>query len=297
MSDVQPRLLVTGASGHLGHAIAERLLESGQSHVVAASRSPEKLADLAERGVQTVAADFDRPETLDAAFAGIDGLLIVSTDALGVQGQRQRQHLNAVEAAVRAGVRHIVYTSMPNPEPGSLIPFAPDHYATEQAIEQSGLPFSILRVNWYAEAVHLWLPQALKSGKWFSSAGEGRVPYIARDDVARAAAAALSSGVAEGKLDLTGPAALTTTQIADIAGSVFGTTIAVVPVSDDDLTNGLLEAGLLGPLVELIVAMDANTRAGGVDVVSDAVERLTGTPPQSLRDFLVDHRAALSQGA
>ncbi|WP_066519185.1 MULTISPECIES: SDR family oxidoreductase [Sphingobium] len=297
MSDTQRRLLVTGASGHLGHRIVERLLESGQTNVVAATRSPEKLADLAERGVLTVASDFDRPETLDAAFANVDGLLIVSTDALGVPGQRQRQHLNAVEAAVRAGVRHIVYTSMPNPEPGSLIPFAPDHHATEQAIEQSGIPFTILRVNWYAEAVHLWLPQALKTGTWFSSAGEGCVPYIAREDVARAAAAALSRGVAEGRLNVTGPAALTTAQIADIVNTVFDASIAVVSVSDEELERGLLDVGLPGPLVELLVAMDANTRAGGVDVVSDAVERLTGTPARGLREFLAEQRTALAQGA
>lgn len=295
MSDTsQPSLLVTGAGGHLGRKVVELLLDSGAAHVTAASRDPGKLADLATRGAKTVKADFDDPATLDAAFAGIERLLIISTDALGTPGQRQRQHLAAVDAAVKAGVRQIVYTSMPNPEPGSLIPFAPDHYATEQAIEQSGVPFTILRVNWYAEAVFMWLPQALASGQWLSSAGEGRVGYVAREDVARAAAAALLSGVAEGRLNITGPEALSPTEIAAIANEVFGTSITVTKVSDEQLSKSLLGAGLPAPLVELLAAMDANTRAGGVNIATNAVERLTGKPAHSLREFLTENRATLA---
>ena len=290
----QASLLVTGASGHLGRKIVELLLDAGAKNVTAASRDPGKLADLAARGAKTVKADFDDPATLDTAFAGIDRLLIVSTDALGTPGQRQRQHLAAADAAVKAGVRHILYTSMPNPEPGSLIPFAPDHYATEQAIEKSGVPFTILRVNWYDEAVFLWLPQALTSGQWLSSAGEGRVGYVARDDVARAAAAALLAGVAEGRLDITGPEALSTREIAAIANDVFGSSITVTPVSDEQLSRSLLGAGLPPPLVELVVAMDANRRAGGVDIATDTIARLTGKPARSLREFLTENRTTLA---
>ena len=159
--------------------------------MIAASRDPAKLADLAAKGAETRRADFDDPASLDAAFKGVDRLLIVSTDALGVPGMRQRQHKAAVAAAARAQVGHVVYTSMPNPEPGSLIPFAPDHYGTEQALTKSGLPHTILRVSWYAENLLRSLPSILSTGKWYSSAGEGRVANVARDDVARAAAAAL----------------------------------------------------------------------------------------------------------
>lgn len=290
----QPSLLVTGANGHLGRKVVKFLLDAGATNVVAASRDPGKLADLAVRGAKTVKADFDDPTTLDAAFAGIERLLIVSTDALGTPGQRKRQHLAAVDAAVRAGVHQIVYTSMPNPEPGSLIPFAPDHYATEQAIEQSGVPFTILRVNWYDEAVFLWLPQALASGQWLSTAGDGRVGYVARDDVARAAAAVLLSGVAQGRLDITGPEALSTAEIAAIANEVFGSSITVTHLSDEQLSSNLISAGLPAPLVELLVAMDANTREGGVDIATDTIGRLTGTPARSLREFLTENRGALA---
>ena len=294
-NSTHPRILVTGAGGHLGRRVVELLLETGAQHVCAASRQPEKLAALTKRGATTVEADFDDPTTLDAAFVGVERLLIISTDSLGVPGQRQRQHKAAVDAAVKAGVSQIVYTSMANPEPGSPIPFAPDHYETEQAIEKSGIPFTILRVNWYTDNLFTWLPQALVSGQRFSSAGEGRTGYVVRDDVARAAAGALTAETTQSRrLDVSGPQALTAAQIVAIANEVFGTSIIAVPVSDEQLADGLAAAGLPAPLVELIVAMDANTREGKVDIVSDTVERLTGKPPRSLREFLIENRAAFT---
>jgi len=112
MSDPVPaRLLVTGSGGHLGRRMVELLLEAGASNITVSSRSPKKLSRFAAKGVATVKADFDDPTTLDAAFVGVERLLIISTDGLGVPGQRQRQHKAAVDAAVRAGVGQIIYTS------------------------------------------------------------------------------------------------------------------------------------------------------------------------------------------
>lgn len=289
-----PRLLVTGASGHLGRRVVELLLDSGTPNLIAATRKPDGLTDLTARGVELRKADFDDPASLEAAFAGVDRLLIISTDALGTPGQRQRQHKAAVEAAVKAGVKHIVYTSMANPEPDSPIPFAPDHLATEQAIESSGIPFTILRINWYAEYFFVSLPPALKFGKWLTSAGEGRTAYVAREDVARAAAAALSAGTAQSRrLDITGPQALTPAEIVDLVNDIFGSNIALVPVDDEALANNLAAAGTPAPLAELVVAMERNSREGRVGAVSDAVEQLTGKPPHSLREFLAEHRQEL----
>lgn len=288
------RLLVTGAGGHLGRRVVELLLENGATHLLAGSRQPSKLEALAANGATPVRVDFDDPASLAAAFAGVERLLIVSTDAIGEPGLRQRQHKAAVAAAVAAGVTHIVYTSMPRPEPGSLIPFAPDHYETEQAIEASGVPFTILRNNWYMEQLLDPVRQALASGRWFSAAGDGRGGYVAREDTARAAAAALAAGgTTSARYDITGPAALTIRQVADIASRVTGTPIAVVPVDDAQLAAGLENAGLPAPIVGLVVAIDANTRAGGLDIVSDAVQTLTGRAPQSMEAFLTAHRAAL----
>ena len=288
-----PTFLVTGAGGHLGRLVVEHLLAAKAGKVIAASRDPAKLADLAAKGAETRRADFDEPASLDAAFKGVDRLLIVSTDSVVEPGRRLRQQKAAVAAAARARVGHAIYTSMPNPEPGSLIPFAPDHFETEQALKKSGLPHTILRVSWYAENLLRSLPSILSTGKWRSAAGDGRVANIARDDVARAAAAALIKAPG-GRFDLTGPELLTTRQIAAIIADVFGKKIEVVPVSDEQLLAGLIAAGVPRPFAELGVAFDANTRAGKIDIRSDAVAKLTGKPPASLRDVLAANKNALA---
>jgi NAD(P)H dehydrogenase (quinone) len=283
------RLLVTGASGKLGGRIVDLLAAAGERNFVAASRSPAKLTvDVEQRHV-----DFDDSASLAEAFAGIDRVLLISTDRIDVPGLRIKQHAAAVQAARDAGIRHVLYTSMLNPE-HSLIPFAPDHLSTERAIEQSGLDFTILRVSWYAENLLGSLPGVLASGQWFTAAGDGRINYVPREDVARAAAAALASrsGVRE-YLDITGPQPLTIREIAGVATEVAGKPIEVVPVSDDALAAGARAAGVPEPFVPLIVGTDANIRAGGFDVASDAVERLTGRPALSVREFLTANKGAL----
>lgn len=291
---LQSRLLVTGAGGHLGRHVVELLLDAGTRNLVAASRHPDQLAGLAARGAELRKVDFDDAAVLDEAFAGVERVLIISTDSIGIPGQRKRQHRAAVDAAVKAGVKHIAYTSMPSPDPGSPIPFAPDHFETEQVIERSGVGFTILRNNWYMENVYMWLPAALASGQWFTSAGEGRVGYVARKDAAAAAAAALTGAAESGRYNVSGPQALTTNEIAALVYEVIGKPIRVMPVGDESLADGLNAAGLPTPLVQLLVALDTNTRLGKVDIASDAVRSLTGVAPQSLRDFLSANRAALN---
>ena len=288
-----PTFLVTGAGGHLGQLTVEHLLATKPGKVIAGSRDPAKLAALAGKGAETRRVDFDDPASLDAAFKGVDRLLIVSADDIVTPGRRLHQQTAAVDAAARAHVSHVVYTSMPNPEPGSLIPFAPDHYGTEQALAKSGLAHTILRVSWYAENLLRSLPSILPTGKWYSSAGDGRVANVGRDDVARAAAATLIK-TPGGKFDVTGPDLLTTRQIAAIVADVFAKPVEVVPLTDDQLLAGMIAAGVPKIFAELGVAFDANTRAGKVDLISDAVLKLTGKPPAPLREVLATMKSALT---
>ena len=283
MTDAKPTLLVTGAGGHLGRRVVELLLARGIGKVIAGSRDPSKLADLAAKGAETRKVDFDDPE-LAKAFSGVDRLLLISTDALDRPGRRLAQHCAAVASAAKAGVKHVVYTSMPNPEPGSRVIFAADHYGTEQALKESGLSWTILRNAWYAENLAFTLPAALATGKWISSAGEGRIPHIARDDCAEAAAAALASPSTDNtRYDITGTEALTTTEIAALASAIFEKPIAVVQVSDEELATALSAAGFPALYVPMFVSFDANTRAGEFDLVSDDFKRLTGKAPRTLR--------------
>jgi NAD(P)H dehydrogenase (quinone) len=156
-------LFVTGASGHLGRRVVELLLEKDAGKIVAGTRKPEKLADLEARGVVVRQADFEDPQGLEAALAGVDRVLIISTDAIDRPGRRLAQHRAAVAAAVSAGVKHAVYTSMPNPETSPVV-FAPDHLGTEQALKASGVSHMILRMCWYADFLIPTLAPAVASG-------------------------------------------------------------------------------------------------------------------------------------
>ena len=285
------KLVVTGASGHLGRRVVELLAAKGANNLIAATRTPDKLTDLS--GVEVRSADFDDSASLDAAFAGADRVLVISTDRIDVPGLRIKQHKAAVQAAKRAGVKRILYTSMLNPD-RSFIPFAPDHLETERAIEQSGVEFTILRVSWYAEGLLGTLAAPLATGKWYSAAGNGRISHVPREDVARAAAAALaSSGGANERLDITGAELHTVSELATIASEVTGKPIEVVPVSDEELEKGLAAAGLPPFVIPIVVGTDRNIRAGSFEVASDAVQRLTGKPPQSVREYLTANRGAL----
>ncbi|MDB5540155.1 MAG: hypothetical protein JWQ89_1882 [Devosia sp.] len=285
-----PTLFVSGAGGKLGRKVVELLLERGyEGRIIAGSRQPEALGFA---GVESRKADFADPAGLTAALEGVDRFLLISTDTLGEV--RQKLHANAVAAAQAAGVKHIAYTSMPYPEPGIIVPMAPDHYATEQAIKASGLEYTILRMSWYAENLLQALPPVLGSGKWFTSAGEGRLSHVPRADTARAAAGALlSDHVGSRVLTVTGTAALTQREIAAIATELTGKPIEVVDVTDEELTAGLQQVGLPAGVAQLLTTFDVLHREGGLSMVTNAVEVLWGSKPQSVREFLAANKAAL----
>ena len=290
------KLLVTGAAGQLGQRVISHLVETyrvAPAQIVAATRHPDKLSALAVAGVNVRKADFDEPGSLSAAFAGVDRLLLISTDALDKPGRRLAQHKAAIEAAGKAGVKHVVYTSMPNAE-SSVVTFAPDHLETERALAASGLGWTVLRNAWYMENLFMALPAVLASGKWFTSSGEGRIPYIAREDCARAAAAVLvADGTTNTRYDITGAQAYSRAEIAALVTQVSGKPIEVVQVSDEQLVQGLTAAGIPGFFVPTLVSFDTNTRLGYFDLVSEDVRKLTGRAAQSLRDFLLASKGAL----
>lgn len=289
----QPTLLVTGASGQLGRRAVEILLEPKAGNVIAGTRDPAKIADLAAKGAEVRRVDFDDPSLADS-FKGVDRLLLISTDALDTPGKRLKQHKAAIEAAKKAGVKHIVYTSMPKPEPGSPITFAPDHYGTEIALAESGIGWTVLRNAWYQENLLHSLPQALASGKWFSAAGDGKVAHVAREDAAFAAAAALAAPPnGNARYDITGAQPLTTSEIAKLASEATGKPVEVVHVSDEQLTQGMIAAGMPTFLAPVFASFDTNTRAGNAALATGDVQKLTGRTPRSLQQFFAANKDAL----
>lgn len=295
MSVSPSRLLVTGASGQLGRRVIELLLEAGIPNLVAASRNPAKLADLAAKGVETRRADFDDPASLAVAFAGIDRLLLVSTDALDQPGRRIAQHRAAVAAAAAAGVKHVVYTSAPGARPqvdGGVID---DHFWTEQALAaQPSLTWTILRHNIYCEILLMGAGQAVAGGALYSAtAGAGRA-YVSREDCARADAAALVKGEGRQILDVSGPAAVTQDEIAALLAEFSGKPVAHHDLPADALRQGLTAAGLPPVMVQVLVDFDVAASQGQHAIVTDVVETLTGRPPTSVRGFLEANGAALN---
>lgn len=292
-----PTLLVTGASGHLGRAVVRHLLDTlhvPPARIIATSRKPETLADLAAQGVTVRAADFDQPGTLAEAFRGADRLLLVSTDALLEPGKRLVQHRAAVQAAAEAGVKHVVYTSMPTPAT-SHVSFAPDHLGTEQALAASGLGWTFLRNAWYAENLAYTLPSALASGEWVTAASEGGIAYIARDDLARAAAVALAADSSDNRIfTLTGTQALTARDIATKVAAATGKPLAVVGVTPEQLADGLRGHGFPPVLADVFTSFDVATAAGDLGEVTDDFAALTGHAPSTFDAWLPGHLALLT---
>lgn len=288
-------VLVTGASGHLGRRVVEMLLEARAGHVIATTRHPERIHDLARQGVQVRRADLDEDvATISRAFVGAERMLLVSTDALDRQGHRLEQHQRAIAAAVSAGVRHVVYTSIVHPEPGSPVLIAPDHYGTEVALESAGLGYTVLRNNLYADLLLMSLPRAVASGRLEAAAGTGGAAYVTREDCARVAAAALVSDfTGKRTLDVTGPEVVTYALLASLATELSGRPVSYVGLEPEAMRTRLVEGGMPAPVAELMVSFDLGLARGLFGPASRTVTELTGHPPTSILELLENHRAEL----
>jgi NAD(P)H dehydrogenase (quinone) len=288
--------LVTGASGHLGQAVINHLLttyEIPANKVIATTRDVAKLAELAAKGVNVRDADFDDEAQLTKAFAGATRLLLISTSNLE-PGVRLGQHIRAVNAAEKAGVSHVVYTSLPRAETSAVL-FAPDHAGTEKALAASKLTgWTVLRNNWYFENLFHSMPQALKSGTQYSAAGQGKVAHIARDDLARAAASALSSDKGGKTVNtLSGAKEYTTDEIAKLVSAATGKPLAVVQVPVEGLVQGMLGAGLPEVVARTFASFDVAIAKGDLSGNAGDYKALTGAEPQSFEAWLKANAGAL----
>ena len=280
------KLAITGASGQLGRLTADALLERiAPSDVVLISRQPANLAGYAERGVELRAGDFADPAALADALAGVDRLLIISTDAVG---SRLEPQIAAVKAAAQAGVSRILYTSITRPEPGNPAAVVADHAGTEQALRDSGTRWTILRNAIYADMQRPTIEQAATTGQLVTNVGAGRYAYVTRADCAEAAAAALVSDEADDTIfDITGPQAVSSADLAALGTQVGGREVAVVDVDDAAYVAGLVEhAGLPRPVAELLASFHIAARLGYFETVTDDFTRLTGRAATSLAALL-----------
>jgi NAD(P)H dehydrogenase (quinone) len=286
------KILVTGATGKLGSMVVESLLKSvPASNLVVSVRNPEKAEGLRNLGVEVRQGDFDHPQNLDHTFKGIDRLLIISAD--GDNETRIRQHTDAVQAAVRAGVKFIAYTSLANAiESKNLM--APPHVATEAAIFKTGIPYSFLRNNWYLENEIGSIQGALAGAPWITSAGEGKVGWALQQDYADAAAAVLVGNDHENTVyELSGPL-LTQDELASALGNVLGEKIAVQQVSDEKYAEIMKGLGLPDFVIPIVVGIQESIRNGSLEVESNDFEKVLGRPVTPINEALTQLVHAIS---
>lgn len=282
-------IVITGASGQLGRLVIQSLLTKvPASRIVAAVRNPEKVSDLAALGVQVRRADYTDSSSLDAAFQGAEKVLLISSSEVG---QRQTQHRNAINAARRAGVALLAYTSLLHADTSPL-GLAGEHVATEAWLGQSGVPFVLLRNGWYTENYLASIPPALQHGAFIGSAGEGRIASAARADYAEAAAVALTTPEQSGKVyELAGDGAYTLAGFAAELSRQSGKAIPYVDMSENEYKSALVGAGLPEPIAGLLADSDSGASRGGLFDDTRQLSALIGRPTTPLA---VSMRAALA---
>lgn len=287
-------ILVTAATGHLGHLVIDSLIARGAdpANIIAGARTPEKASDLTDRGVRVVHLDYDDPGSVTAAVEGADRVLLISGSEIG---HRVPQHRTVIDAAAAAGVDLLAYTSCGEATTTDFM-LAPEHKATEEAIHASGVPYTVLRNVWYIEN---YLPDALQvreTGVLNGAVGDGRVAAATRADYADAAAVVLLADDADGAptyagrtFELSGKA-LTYPEIAAALGESVGREVVYRDLEPEEFLSTLEKAGLPQGQIDFLTALNAGIARGGLDIESPALGELIGREPTSFADGI---RAAL----
>ncbi|MGB0748535.1 MAG: SDR family oxidoreductase [Magnetospiraceae bacterium] len=277
MSDRTAKYLVTGASGQLGNLVVADLVKTVPAqNVVALVRRPDSAAPLEALGVEVRIGTYDDPASLEAAFQGIDRLLLISASEMG---KRIAQHQNAIDAAKAAGVGFMAYTSILRAE-STPIGLAAEHRATEDAITASGLPHAILRNGWYTENKTASIAPALEYGAYIGAAGDGRFSSAARLDYAEAAVAVLSADTVEpgAVYELAGDESYTMDEFAAEIASAAGKPVTYADMGEAEFAAALEGAGLPGPIAAMLADSDASAAKGALEDDSHTLQRLIGRP-------------------
>ncbi len=275
---------VTGASGQLGRLVIGALLEKVPAdQVVALVRDPAKVSDLAAKGVQVRETDYNRPETLAAALAGVEKLLLISSSEVG---QRVVQHRNVIDAAKQVGVKLLAYTSILHADTSPL-GLAVEHRETEAAITASGIPAVLLRNSWYSENYLAAVPVALEHGLVLGSAGDGRIASAPRADYAAAAAAVLLGDSQAGKVyELAGDTSYTLTELASMIAEISGKAVIYTNLPQEEYKGTLVDAGFPEPFAALLADSDVGASNGGLFDDSRQLSQLIGRPTVPMRELV-----------
>lgn len=284
-------IIVTGATGKLGRQVVERLLTRVPAGQVGVSvRDPRKAQAFADQGVRVRRGDFTDADSLAHAFEGASQVLIVSVDKMGEE--TVRDHRAAIDGAVAAGARRILYTSQMGAGASSHFQACRDHAATEEALRASGVPFTSLRNGFYAASALQLAGPGLAAGE-IALPADGSVTWTAHADLAEATAVILAD---EGRFEgptppLTGAQALTFDDIASLATEVTGRTITRTTVPDSRYREDLLGHGAPAEVADQLLGIFAASRAGEFTAVDPTLATLLGREPLTLRTVLREHLA------
>jgi NAD(P)H dehydrogenase (quinone) len=287
------KIVISGASGQLAAETIEALLTRGVpiEKLILVTRTPDKLASLAERGATVREGDFNKPDGLPAAFEGGQQLLLISTSG---GGDRVAQHTAAINAARRVGIKHIVYTSWTNPTDDNPAAVTRDHRMTEDELRKSGIPYTILRNQLYADGLISQGAQAIAKGLIVSNSGRGKWAPVSRRDCAAAAATVLTTPGHERKTyDITGPDLISEADFAKLLTQITGKSVRVIDVDDATYIATLEQAGVPAESAKLTASFGLATRANQLNIKSDTLQILLRRAPQSVRDLLTENKAQL----
>jgi NAD(P)H dehydrogenase (quinone) len=280
-------IAISGASGKLGQIVVRLLRETHpEIPVVALVRDPAKATTLAALGAEVRRFDYDEPASLEPSLAGIEKLLLISGNAVG---ERERQHRAVIEAAKKAGVALIAYTSVLRAAETTLA-IAAEHKATETVLAQAGVPYVLLRHGWYCENYVFRVEAAIKSGVLPTCAGDGLISAAARADFAEAAVAILTSADDQaGKVyELAGSSSFTFADLAAEAERQSGRPVKCVQLAKPDFEAALVETGIPAFVAALIAKSDLGARDGGLLDESRTLERVIGHPPTPISDVIAE---------
>lgn len=285
-----PTLLITGATGNIGHELTKLLTE--RNVPFRAMVRSEKDADLpALAGAEVVTGDFNDPATLARALQGIERAFLLTPSS----EQAEAQQLRFVAAAHRAGVRHLVKLSQLAADPGSAVRFLRYHAVVEQAIRASGLAFTFLRPNLFMQGLLSFRDSVVHQSRFFAAIGEASISAVDVRDIAAVAAATLTeSGHESQTYTLTGPLALTHAQMAAELSTALGRPIAFVDVSPEAMRNALGRVGFPDWQADGLIEDYAHYGRNEATEISPDVRKVTGESPRSFAAFAQDYAPAFS---
>ena len=283
-------ILVTGATGTNGRLVIQELLNAGQQ-VRAMVQDPARAGDLQQAGAKLVVADFDTVHTLDAALAGVDRALLISP----VDQRLVEREIRFIERAKKADLKHLVKFSAIGAHPAASFTWGRQHGTSERLIMDSALPFTFVQPNFFTQNL-LWSVETIKTrGEIHSSIGTTPASHVDARDIAAVITAVLTEPLDHhaGRIHLvTGPAALTFDQIAEVGSQVVGKLVRYVNLSDERLKAGLIASGQSEWQADALLELNTYARQGHASVVTDTVQRVTGRPARTLAQWFTDHAGA-----